>query len=79
MEVTHDAIVAEGEVFQIWHKLDAGFSFLLDSTSKAEDSSGVLVGLLLFHGVENDKDVEVPLLMSFLHVLANVGFVEAAV
>lgn len=48
MKVLHDAVVAEWEIFQVRHELDAGLAGLLDCATEAEDASlGLVLGFRL--------------------------------
>jgi hypothetical protein len=58
VQILDYAIVAEWEVFQIWHELDARLTWLLDGAAEAKDSSlrvfafgGLLVAILGFWSI----------------------------
>jgi len=76
VQIADDAVVAEGEVFQVRHQSDAFLSFLLHRTLQRKDASLFLIFLCR---VQDHEDVQVPLFCCFLHASLHVSFVEPPV
>ena len=86
VQVSDDAIVAEWEVLEIWDEFYPWLSWCLRGAPQAQDACLWLIlwfRLLgcccRFWGVENYEDVEIFLLLCFLHIFSHVVFVESAI